>query len=42
MLCQVERMEFLPKNSTATKNTTETLGNMEDFEEIVPDGNVPF
>ncbi len=47
MLCQVERMEFLPKNSTtpaATKNTTETLalGDMGDFEEIVPDGDVPF
>ena len=44
MLCQVERMEFLPKNSAATKNTTETLtlGDMGDFEEIVPDGDVPF
>ena len=45
MLCQVERMEFLPKNSitpAATKNTTDTLGDMGDFEEIVPDGNVPF
>ena len=47
MLCQVERMEFLPKNSstpTATENTTETLalGDMGDFEEIVPDGDVPF
>ena len=47
IICQVERMEFLPKNSTATtatKNTTETLalGDMGDFEEIVPDGNVPF
>lgn len=45
MLCQVEHMEFLPKNSTtpaATKNTTEVLGDMGDFEEIVPDGDVPF
>ena len=47
MLCQVERMEFLPKNSTtpaAPKSTTETLalGDMGEFEEIVPDGNAPF
>ena len=47
MLCQVERMEFIPKNSitpAAAKNTTETpaLGDIGDFEEIVPDGNVPF
>lgn len=47
ILCQVERMEFLPKNSTtpaAPKSTTETLalGDMGEFEEIVSDGNVPF
>lgn len=47
MLCQVEHIEFLPKNSTtpaATKNTTETLalGDMGEFEEIISDGDVPF
>lgn len=46
MLCQVERMEFLPQNSAAvaTKNTTETLalGDMGAFEEIVPESDMPF
>lgn len=43
-LCQVERLEFIPKNSGATATASETLalGDMGDFEEIVPDGNVPF
>ena len=43
-LCQVERLEFIPKNSGATATASETpaLGDMGEFEEIVPDGSAPF
>ena len=43
-ICQVERFEFLPKNSgeIAQHQTHTPIGDIGDFEEIISDGDAPF